>query len=319
MQKMIVVMLTAAMFMAVPALGIAATSYANVVVVAKSGGDYPSLAQAMNSITPTADSPYIIKIKPGVYTEPAMVLKSYVDIEGSGTVSTIINPQFSGQLYFSCWGSLNGSISNLSIIAEDIPADMAHYLFYLDNVAGYNPAHLFKFINVDIKGTSTGLFNIYGILASSTNFEFRDSSIDIDLKNGSYAVGIQNFVANLTIKNSKIRTNRTGPSPNSLSIGLMHLGGNAMVIGTEIESNDEQPSNGGAAVLAGGCSGECGTTPNIVIMNSILKGNSALKTDSTNNVPGKISAASSQLVGEISGNVKLFSNFDASFAAISNQ
>lgn len=294
-------------------------SYANVVVVAKSGGDYVSLAQAMNAITPTADNPYVIKIKPGIYIEPAMQLKNHVDIEGSGTASTIIKPQFSSQSHFSSWGEINGSISNLSVVAEDIPADMAPYLFTLNSSGGYNPANLYKFINVDIKATSTGSFNIYGVTAFSTNVEFRNSTIDFDLKDGSYAIGLQNYASNFTIKNSKIKTNRSGASGNPLSIGLMHLGGNVRIIDTEIESTDDLPNFWHAAVLAGGCSGGCGTTPEVLIMNSTLKGNRALKTDYTNGVAGKISAASSQIIGEIIGNIKLFNNFDANLAAIANQ
>ena len=293
--------------------------YAGVVVVAKSGGDYTSLAEAMNSINPTADNPYLIKIKPGVYAEPSMFLKSYIDIQGSGTASTIIKPQFSGQSYFYGGGSMNGSMSNLSIIAENIPAAMAPYLFYLNNTSGYVPANVFKFINVDIRATSVGSFNIYGIASNANDVEFRNSSIDFDLKDGSYAIGIEIFGSELTVMNSKIKTNRTGASGNPLSIGLMQLGGKARIIGSEIESTDDLQNYWHAAVLAGGCSGGCGTTPDVFIANSTLKGNRALKTEVTNGVQGLISAASSQLVGEINGNVKLFNNYDANFSAINNQ
>jgi len=61
--------------------------YAKVIVVAKSGGDYNNILDAMNSITDASSvNPYLIKVFPGIYDLGAQVLslKSYVDIEGSG-------------------------------------------------------------------------------------------------------------------------------------------------------------------------------------------------------------------------------------------
>ncbi len=56
-------------------------------------GDYASLSEALDSIEDAAaDKPYVIKIAPGIYTETApVVLKNYVDVEGSGQNTTTIN------------------------------------------------------------------------------------------------------------------------------------------------------------------------------------------------------------------------------------
>lgn len=58
----------------------------NVIWVAKSGGQFTPVRAAMNSITDASPTnPYVIKVAPGVYTEPAVtVMKSDVDLEGSG-------------------------------------------------------------------------------------------------------------------------------------------------------------------------------------------------------------------------------------------
>ncbi|MEM7114988.1 MAG: pectinesterase family protein [Chloroflexota bacterium] len=62
----------------------------NVIVVAKSGGDFTTLTDALASITTaSASNPYLIKIAPGVYQEQ-VDLKDYVDIEGSGEGATIL-------------------------------------------------------------------------------------------------------------------------------------------------------------------------------------------------------------------------------------
>lgn len=60
--------------------------------VAKSGGDFTSVAAALASITDNDGfHPYLIRIGPGLYNESAGIdLKNYVDIEGSGEDSTTV-------------------------------------------------------------------------------------------------------------------------------------------------------------------------------------------------------------------------------------
>ena len=65
---------------------------ANIVWVAKSGGDFTSVNAALASISDASiDNTYLIKIAPGVYTETGGIdMKSYVDIEGSGNRTTFL-------------------------------------------------------------------------------------------------------------------------------------------------------------------------------------------------------------------------------------
>jgi pectin methylesterase-like acyl-CoA thioesterase len=64
----------------------------NIIRVARSGGDFTSLSNALASITDaSAENSYVIKIAPGVYSETTGVdLKAYVDIEGSGEGVTVL-------------------------------------------------------------------------------------------------------------------------------------------------------------------------------------------------------------------------------------
>lgn len=65
-------------------LPLSAQSYKNVVVVAQSGGDYTSVAAALNSISDNSSTNgYLVYVAPGVYTE-TVYMKPYVDIEGAG-------------------------------------------------------------------------------------------------------------------------------------------------------------------------------------------------------------------------------------------
>ncbi len=62
----------------------AAASSEQVLLVAKSGGDYESIQAALDSITDaSASKPYLVRVAPGVYEE-RVVMKGSVHIEGSG-------------------------------------------------------------------------------------------------------------------------------------------------------------------------------------------------------------------------------------------
>ena len=62
----------------------------NTLIVAKNGGDFNTITEALNSISGASDTNrYLVKIMPGVYAE-TVTMKPYVDIEGSGELATKI-------------------------------------------------------------------------------------------------------------------------------------------------------------------------------------------------------------------------------------
>ncbi|MFW6184109.1 MAG: hypothetical protein ACOC8X_09950, partial [Chloroflexota bacterium] len=64
--------------------------YGNVIVVAKSGGDFTHIQDALDSIdAAAADNRYLVWVAPGVYEEQ-VIMKEYVDIEGAGEEVTTI-------------------------------------------------------------------------------------------------------------------------------------------------------------------------------------------------------------------------------------
>jgi len=66
------------------------THYQNVVIVAKSGGDYTSVQAAIDSISDAAaDNPYLLWVAPGVYEEQ-VTMKPYVHLQGSGQEATVL-------------------------------------------------------------------------------------------------------------------------------------------------------------------------------------------------------------------------------------
>jgi hypothetical protein len=97
-----------------------------IIYVAESGGDYPTITAALNSITDAiATKPYLVRVAPGVYAEQ-VTMKPYVSIEGAGEGTTII--KFTG--------------SNISPQLENTSA----------TVIGANNAEL-RFLTVQSDGT----------------------------------------------------------------------------------------------------------------------------------------------------------------------
>lgn len=92
------------------------TSYQNVKVVAKSGGDYTTITAALNSITDASPTNcYLIHVAPGVYTEQVQ-MKQYVDIEGSGELTTKITFTGNASPYDgTVWGANNAELRFLTV------------------------------------------------------------------------------------------------------------------------------------------------------------------------------------------------------------
>jgi hypothetical protein len=69
------------------------SQFAQTVTVAKDGGDFTSVKDAIASITDASSAkPYTILVYPGVYMEDPMTLKQYVALEGVGLGAVIIMP-----------------------------------------------------------------------------------------------------------------------------------------------------------------------------------------------------------------------------------
>ena len=177
-------------------------SPARVVWVADDGtGDYALLSTALAAITDaTSSNPYVIKIAPGIYTETAsVVLKDYVDVEGSGQDITTIE----------CACSSNNFDSSAAVIsATAITAEIRH-LTINNTGGGYNGYGLYT------NGVPNGSFSMLHVTATATGSNYnsgvRNSSSSPTMNNvtatattaagGVESYGVYNFLSSPTMNN----------------------------------------------------------------------------------------------------------------------
>ncbi len=162
--------------------------YANVVVVAKSGGDYTSVQAAVDSITDAAvGNHYLVWVAPGIYNE-RVVMKEYVDIEGSGELNTRITYTGSSAPSKS---TLQGA-SNAELRLLTVENTGPNY-----SVAIYNGSASPRLIQVTANASggtnNTGVFN-----ESHSSPEM--INVSASASGGSFSVGVLNIYSSPVMK-----------------------------------------------------------------------------------------------------------------------
>lgn len=105
------------------AMNVANSGKLHQIITVGAGGDHTSISDALTAITDNAeDKLYVIKVGPGRFEEPILIMKPYVSIQGSGLeVTTIFNT--TGITNFNTQGaviaSVDSSLSDISIIATN--------------------------------------------------------------------------------------------------------------------------------------------------------------------------------------------------------
>ena len=64
--------------------------YARVLIVAKSGGDFATIQEAIDAATPNGPARWLVYVAPGTYNE-SVTMKPYVDVVGSGRGATTVS------------------------------------------------------------------------------------------------------------------------------------------------------------------------------------------------------------------------------------
>lgn len=200
------------------------TAYQNVVIVAKSGGDFTTIQAALDSISDATDTNrYLVWVAPGVYTE-RITLKPYVSVQGAGIEATRLT--FSGSAAANTAtviGANNAEIRDLTIEShiasetETYAIGMYNYLASprVENVRivvnGTGPAsHVATGILSNLAAPSVtrstitvsgGTSSNTGISTTNANAVYSDLTITVS---GPTSRGIYNTQSSVTLRNVSV-------------------------------------------------------------------------------------------------------------------
>ena len=221
--------------------------YHNVLIVAKSGGDFTSIQAAIDSISDaSAANPYLIWIAPGIYSE-AVTLKSYVHLEGAGQDTTIItssttntiSPPTLATLVMASdtsvrdltvenvgTGTFNTTLLNAgtNVVVENLTVNSrgsgttnyAIYLTNLDTILRHVIAE-----STNASDTNIGLYNTHWSLVILEGGEYKASG-------GAYAYGIYSSEDVTTLK--AYGTTASGKNGTTSNYGLYNAFGSQVTL-----------------------------------------------------------------------------------------
>jgi pectin methylesterase-like acyl-CoA thioesterase len=330
---------------ALPVQGFAAGSgTAQVVVVAKSGGDKTNPIDAVNSITDaSATKPYLIKVMPGVYDlgTASLVMKPFVYLEGSGdssiVTSAIVNTDrqcFLGTVKMAN----NSTVKNIRIQnSGGVGADNLTYVGVvfsdvkatLESVSVYSgsdnlPAG--EAVAVCSRGASADATLNNVILEARSGTGTSDTVLVAD--NSTMLIKNSKVVAYSASSNHVIDCHNleSMPTEDYLSMANLTLI-NSYVEGRAPNNNEIFWGNGCKtativnSTIVGNASGSVGvySNRNTSIINTRIIAETAVSFDES--LGNTIKIANSNIEGTIQNltNVKLLNNFDANFNPIANQ
>ncbi len=187
-------------------------SYQNVLIVAKSGGDFTTITAALNSITASDSNRYLIYVAPGVYSEQ-VTMEPYVDIQGSGELNTKIT--FTGSALDNTGTLLGADNAELRFLTvENTGGDDYSTAIYnsssvrLTHVVASASGGSFSFgvINfgssatlTNVTATASGAGNNYGVFSYQSSATMRD--VTASASGGASNHGVYNQEGSPTMTN----------------------------------------------------------------------------------------------------------------------
>ena len=179
------------------------SEYQNVIVVAKSGGDFASIQAALDSIDDNSDTNrYLVWVAPGTYTD-TVTMKQYVDIEGSGELLTKITAAGSGSIYAgTVVGVNNAELRFLTV--ENTGGDAYGVAIY--NISG-SPRLTFVTATASGATYSIGVFNKS---SSPTMTNVTVSALGVTVNYGVYNHTCSPTMTNVTVTASGGSAANTG-------------------------------------------------------------------------------------------------------------
>lgn len=166
---------------------------ATILVVAPSGGDYANPIDAVNAIADaSAEKPYLVRIAPGTYDLglATLAMKPYVDIEGSGELTT----------------RLRGGASDAGVVAGATDAELRNLTIEAAGAEGniigiFNGTTSPRITRVTVR--AEGGKSAFGIYSMNASPMLTDVSVSVG--GGVDSFGLFNIHASPMVRNSSIR------------------------------------------------------------------------------------------------------------------
>ncbi len=233
---------------------------ANVIIVALSGGDFTSIQAAIDSINPTVDNPYVIKVMPGTYTE-SVTMKSYVHLQGAGRDVTKITYGTGPWYVVKCENVVNVAIAGFTIDG--------YWGIYNNNASPTITGNLFK---MSYSGASDGIYN------SNASPTVRDNVFDMSTSgsdgvhssgNSSPIISENQFYGNNISATGIMHPASQNSSPTITNNVIKGWGSNGIRIdvGNAVISDNLIEGNGIGIVTPNG--------PAVMIKNNTIRGNTS--------------------------------------------
>jgi hypothetical protein len=196
-------------------------------------GEFSSIAAAIASITDAEETkPYLVQVGPGQYTEPAIVVPSWIHVTGSTILATVIFPDDVNHHIIELQANSEISFLNLQGAGSGYAA-----------VASLDAGDFTQMHKISIQDCDTGLLITSDTQDCYTYAEY----IDI---NGDYTTGVKvestgGFIMELNMENSyfipstgspvQVHATGAGTAIQMLSVGVLAI--NDMSTGFLIENN----------------------------------------------------------------------------------
>jgi hypothetical protein len=157
----------------------------HVITVAKQGGDFSSITSALNSINDAGQNDangnpitYLVKVGPGTYNE-RVAMKSYVDIEGSGTgITTVTAPAQDDPAKGTVVGASNAQLRKLTVKSL---GPGSGYATAFAAAAGQQAS----LRSVQLVSEAAGAFNGYGIYARGSGAVVDGRDVGVTVSGGT--------------------------------------------------------------------------------------------------------------------------------------
>jgi hypothetical protein len=177
------------------------TPLANLVTVAKSGGDFTTIQAAVDSITTAGvGTPWLVYIAPGTYTE-RVVLKDYVSLRGAGPGITVISAPNGGSGPATVSGANGSTVSYLTIEANGFGG--ARVVGYYTGTAAVDTTLDHVWISV------TDASSMAAVEARGVVLDVRDSQLRSTGFGGQTAIGLDHYEGTVRLVQSDILVSAT--------------------------------------------------------------------------------------------------------------